>query len=168
MAGGKGTRISSVASDIPKPMIKIEGKPVLEHEIECLRAQGFTEIIITVSHLAEHIMNYFGDGSKFGVKLEYFLEETPLGNAGALFKIREKLSGDFLLLNADSIFDIDFNRFIEYHRAKGGLVTLFTHPNSHPYDSGLIIADENMSVKNWLTKEDIRPKWYKNRVNAGS
>ena len=167
MAGGKGTRISSVASDIPKPMIKIEGKPVLEHEIECLRAQGFTEIIITVSHLAEHIMNYFGDGSKFGVKLEYFLEETPLGNAGALFKIREKLSGDFLLLNADSIFDIDFNRFIEYHRAKGGLVTLFTHPNSHPYDSGLIIADENMSVKNWLTKEDIRPKWYKNRVNAG-
>lgn len=64
MAGGKGTRISSVASDIPKPMIKIEGKPVLEHEIECLRDQGFTDLMITVSHLGHIIMDYFGDGSK--------------------------------------------------------------------------------------------------------
>lgn len=106
MAGGKGTRISSVASDIPKPMIKIEGKPVLEREIECLRNQGYTELIITVSHLANHIINYFGDGSKFGIHIEYFIEETPLGNAGALFKLRDKLDGDFLLLNADSIFDL--------------------------------------------------------------
>ena len=65
MAGGKGTRISSVASDIPKPMIRIEGKPVLEREIECLRDQGFTDLVITVSHLADHIINYFGDGSGF-------------------------------------------------------------------------------------------------------
>ena len=167
MAGGKGTRISSVASDIPKPMIKIEGKPVLEREIECLRDQGFTDLIITVSHLAEHIMNYFGDGSSFGVKIEYFIEETPLGNAGALFKLKNKLDGDFLLLNADSIFDIDFNRLVDYHKMKGGLVTLFTHPNSHPYDSGVLIADENSSVDVWLAKEDVRPQWYRNRVNAG-
>lgn len=167
MAGGKGTRISSVASDIPKPMIKIEGKPVLEREIECLRDQGFTDLIITVSHLADHIVNYFGDGSNFGVKIEYFIEDTPLGNAGALFKLRDKLEGDFLLLNADSIFDIDFNRFVNYHKAKGGLVTLFTHPNSHPYDSGVLIASNDGSVETWLTKEDIRPQWYRNRVNAG-
>lgn len=167
MAGGKGTRISSVASDIPKPMIKIEGKPVLEREIECLRDQGFNDLIITVSHLAEHIINYFGDGSSFGVKIEYFIEKTPLGNAGALFKLKEKLDGDFLLLNADSIFDIDFNRFAEYHKAKGGLVTLFTHPNSHPYDSGVLIANSGGAVDTWLTKEDVRPQWYRNRVNAG-
>lgn len=167
MAGGKGTRISSVASDIPKPMIRIEGKPVLEREIECLRDQGFTDLIITVSHLAEHIIDYFGDGSSFGVRIEYFIEETPLGNAGALFKLRDKLDGDFLLLNADSIFDIDFKRFVEYHRKKGGLVTLFTHPNSHPYDSGVLIADLDDVVETWLTKEDVRPKWYRNRVNAG-
>ena len=167
MAGGKGTRISSVASDIPKPMIKIEGKPVLEHEIECLRDQGFTDLIITVSHLGSVIMDYFGDGSKFGVKIQYFNEETPLGNAGALFKLRNELDGDFLLLNADAIFDVDFNRFVEYHRSHGGLVTLFTHPNSHPYDSGLLIADENGAVEQWLTKEDVRPQWYRNRVNAG-
>lgn len=167
MAGGKGTRISSVASDIPKPMIKIEGKPVLEREIECLREQGFTDIILTVSHMADVIMNYFGDGEKFGVSNEYFVEDTPLGNAGALFKMRNKLTSDFLLLNADAIFDIDFNRFVDYHRSHGGLVTLFTHPNSHPYDSGLIFATPNGSVDKWLTKEDARPEYYKNRVNAG-
>lgn len=167
MAGGRGTRISSVASDIPKPMIKIEDKPVLEHEIECLRDQGFTDIIITVSYLGEIIMNYFGDGSRLGVNIEYYFEKEPLGNAGALFKIINDLSDDFLLLNADSIFDVDFNRFVTYHREKGGLVTLFTHPNSHPYDSGLVIADRDGRVEGWLTKEDERPKWYKNRVNAG-
>lgn len=167
MAGGKGTRISSIASDIPKPMIKIEGKPVLEHEIECLRSQGFTDLIITVSHLGQVIIDYFGDGSKFGVNIQYYNEEQPLGNAGALFKLRNQLDGDFLLLNADSIFDIDFNRFVDYHKQKGGLVTLFTHPNSHPYDSGVIIANDNGTVDKWLTKEDIRPEWYKNRVNAG-
>ena len=167
MAGGKGTRISSVASDIPKPMIRIQGKPVLEHEIECLREQGFTDIIITVSHLAEHIMNYFGDGSGFGVNISYYIEEQPLGNAGALLKLRSELTEDFLLLNADAVFDIDFNRFVAYHREKGGLVTLFTHPNSHPYDSGVLIADDNGAVERWLTKEDVRPQWYRNRVNAG-
>lgn len=167
MAGGKGTRISSIATDIPKPMIRIAGKPVLEHEIRCLREQGFVDIIITISHLGNVIRDYFEDGSKFGVHIQYYDEKVPLGNAGALFKMRDLLTEDFLLINADSIFDIDFNRFVDYHFMKGGLVTLFTHPNNHPYDSGLIIADDNDSVLSWLTKEDDRPRWYKNRVNAG-
>ena len=175
MAGGKGTRISSVASDIPKPMIKIEGKPVLEHEIECLKDQDFTDLIITVSHLGNVIMDYFGDGSDispvtrkpFGVHIEYYEEKTPLGNAGALFKIKDKLTDNFLLLNADAMFDVDFNRFVAFHWAYGGLATLFTHPNSHPYDSGLIIAGKDGSVEKWLAKEDERPEFYKNRVNAG-
>lgn len=167
MAGGRGTRISSVASDIPKPMIKIGDKPVLEHEIECLRSQGFTDLIITVSHLGHIITDYFGDGKKFGVNIEYYFEKKPLGNAGALFKLKEKLTEDFLLLNADAVFDVDFNRMVRYHREKGALVTLFTHPNSHPYDSGLIIAGDDKSVMKWLAKEDERPQWYRNRVNAG-
>ena len=167
MAGGKGTRISSVASDIPKPMIEIDGIPVLEREIQCLKEQGFEDLIITVSHLGHIIMNYFGDGLDFGVHIEYFVEEQPLGNAGALFELKNKLTEDFLLLNADSIFDIDFNRIVKFHKEKGGLVTLFTHPNSHPYDSGLIIADKTGAVEQWLTKEDARPKYYQNRVNAG-
>ncbi|MDE7264897.1 MAG: nucleotidyltransferase family protein, partial [Clostridia bacterium] len=134
MAGGRGTRISTVASDIPKPMIKIAGKPVLEREIDCLRNQGFTDIIITVGYLGNIITDYFGDGTRFGVNIEYYVEDEPLGNAGALFKLKDKLKEDFLLLNADAVFEIDFNRFVNYHRRKGGLVTLFTHPNSHPYD----------------------------------
>ena len=175
MAGGRGTRISSVASDIPKPMIKIDGMPVLEHEIECLRIQGFKDIIITVSHLGHIIMDYFGDGSKispvtgktFGVKIEYFVEDKPLGNAGALFKIKDKLDSDFLLLNADAVFDVDFNRFVSYHKMHNALVTLFTHPNSHPYDSGLIVSNKDGVVEQWLAKEEVRPKFYRNRVNAG-
>jgi len=167
MAGGKGTRISSVASNIPKPLIPIEGKPVLEREIECLRDQGFTDITLTVSHMADQIMSYFKDGSTLGVHIDYYVEKTPLGNAGALFKLYDSLTDDFLLLNADSIFDVDFNRFVNYHKEKGGLATLFTHPNNHPYDSGLIISDKNCNVLQWLTKEDTRPTWYANRVNAG-
>lgn len=167
MAGGRGTRISSVVSDIPKPMIKIKGKPVLEYEIECLRNQGLTDILITVSYMAEQIEEYFRDGQQFGVNIEYFIEKEPLGNAGALFKLKKKLNSDFLLLNADSVFDVDFNRLIEFHKKNGGLATVFTHPNSHPYDSGLIIADQNNVIKRWMTKEDERPEYYKNRVNAG-
>lgn len=175
MAGGRGTRITSVASDIPKPMIKIGDKPVLEHELECLRSQGFTDIIITVSHLGHIIMDYFGDGSKvspatgkpFGVHIEYYFEKEPLGNAGALFKIKEKLTEDFLLLNADALFDVDFNRFVDYHRQRGALVTLFAHANDHPYDSGLLVVDKDNYVQQWLTKEDTRPQYYRNIVNGG-
>jgi len=175
MAGGKGTRITSIARDIPKPMIKIEGKPVLEHEIECLRNQGFDDIILTVSHLGHIITDYFGDGSgvspstgkPFGVKIKYYFEEEPLGNAGALFKIKDQLTEDFLLLNGDVMFDVDFNRFVKYHKEKGGLVTLFTHPNNHPYDSGLIVADDEGVVHKWITKEEARTEYYRNRVNAG-
>ena len=167
MAGGKGTRISSVASDIPKPMIRIAGKPVLEHEMDCLRSQGFTDLIITVGHLGHIIMDYFGDGKRFGVSIEYYVEQTPLGNAGALFKIRDKLTEDFLLLNADAVFDIDFRRFVNFHRQCGGLATLFAHPNSHPYDSGLLVTDPSNAVTGWLTREDRRPAVYHNLVNAG-
>ena len=164
-----------MASDIPKPMIPIEGKPVLEHEIECLRNQGFTDLILTVGHLSHVITDYFGDGSgispatgkPFGVSIQYYVEKEPLGNAGALYKLRDQLTEDFLLLNADAVFNVDFNRFVAYHRKKGGLVTLFTHPNNHPYDSGLIVAGEDGAVTRWLAKEDDRTGWFQNRVNAG-
>ena len=167
MAGGMGTRISAIASDIPKPLIPIDGVPVLEREIVNLHQQGFDDLLLTVSHMADKIMDYFRDGSKWGVHIEYFVEEQPRVNAGALMKLRDRLDGEFLLLHADSVFDIDFQRFVRYHREKGALITLFTHPNNHPYDSGLIVAGADGTVDAWLTKEDARPRWYKNRVNAG-
>ena len=165
MAGGRGARISELFPNIPKPLIPIDGIPVLEREICSLASQGFRDIVLTVSYLHEKIEEYFGDGSNWGVKIEYFVEDVPLGNAGALFKL--KLNDEFLLLNADAMFDVDFNRFVDFHKQHGGLVTLFTHPNSHPYDSGLIIADKNGAVERWLAKEDERPEYYRNRVNAG-
>lgn len=167
MAGGRGTRISELFPDIPKPLIPIDGVPVLEREILSLKEQGFDDIILTVGYMAGKIMHYFGNGRRLGVHIDYFVEKQPLGNAGALFQIKDQLTEDFLLLNGDAVFDIDFNRFVAYHKEHDCLVTLFTHPNNHPYDSGLIISDENNIVQKWLTKEDERPQYYKNRVNAG-
>ncbi len=168
MAGGRGARIAELFPNIPKPLIPVNGMPILEREIRSLAAQGFKDIILTIGYLADKISSYFGDGSKFGVSIEYFVEETPLGNAGALFQLREKIGDEpFLLLNADAAFDVDFNRMVAFHKQHKGLATLFTHPNSHPYDSGLIIADEDGKVEKWLSKEDERPQWYNNRVNAG-
>ena len=168
MAGGRGTRIAELFPDIPKPLIPVDGMPIIERESRSLASQGFKDIILTVGYLADNIIAYFGDGSQLGVNIDYFVEETPLGNAGALFQLKDKIGEEpFFLLNADAAFDVDFNRMFDFHKKHGGLVTLFTHPNSHPYDSGLIIADEDGNVEKWLSKEDDRPQWYNNRVNAG-
>ena len=180
MAGGKGTRIAQVASDIPKPMIKICGKPILEHQIEALKKNGLTEITLVIGHLGHFIREYFEDGAKFGVKIDYFEETSPLGTAGALYKIKGLLDSDedFLLLCGDTIFDIDFSRLIDFHKNHKAQATLVSHPNSHPFDSSLLITEilppktegslpeDTHRVTKWLNKEDER-LWYKNRVNAG-
>jgi len=165
MAGGKGTRVSSIAADIPKPMIPICGKPILEYQIDCLKENGLTEIILVIGHLGQYIKEHFGDGSRFGCKISYFTETEPLGTAGALYKLKN-LSDDFILLNGDVIFDIDFSRMINFHKEKNASVTLAVHPNSHPFDSALIISDKKNQVTGWLNKEDERTL-YKNQVNAG-
>lgn len=175
MAGGRGTRIASVNSEVPKPMIPIAGRPNLEYEIEELRKNGITDIFLIVGYLGDVIKEHFGDGSRFGVSISYVTEDTPLGTAGALYLIKDQIrdkSGnetDFILLNGDIIFSIDVGRLLRAHKENvrsGAVVTILTHPNSHPYDSGIIISDDKGKVTGWLTKEDER-LWYKNRVNAG-
>ncbi|HKM22664.1 MAG TPA: HAD-IIIA family hydrolase, partial [Lachnospiraceae bacterium] len=147
--------------------IPICSKPILEYQIEVLKRQDYTDIIIGLGHLGHVIKDYFSDGSSFGVHIEYITEEEPLGTAGALFLMKEMLPDeDFLLLNGDIIFDIDLERFYRYHKEHHAVATLLTHPNSHPYDSGIIVVDENGQVEQWLHKEDER-HWYQNRVNAG-
>lgn len=167
MAGGYGKRIAEIFPDIPKPLIPLKNKPVLERQIEVLRKQGITELIVTVSHMKERIKEYFGNGERYGVVISYYDEQTPLGNAGALYYLKEELQNDFLLLNADTVFEVDFQKLINYHREKDADITLLTHPNSHPYDSGLVFADKDQRVTRWITKEETRPEYYKNRVNAG-
>lgn len=177
MAGGKGTRIASVRSDVPKPMINICGKPILEHQIDNLKACGLTDIILVIGYLGDKIKEYFGDGSKFGVNIEYFVENHPLGTAGALFKMPQ-LTEDFLLLCGDVIIDVDFNRFIAFHKEHQAWASLVAHPNGHPYDSSLLVTEidapktvggmpeDTHQVIRWMAKEDERT-YYKNRVNAG-
>lgn len=186
MAGGKGTRIATIKSDVPKPMIPIAGKPILEWQIENLKACGLKEITLVIGYLGHVIQKYFGDGSKFGVKIDYFVEDTPLGTAGALFKMN--LTEDFLLMCGDVILDVDFNRFIEFHKENHAWASLMAHPNGHPYDSSLLVTEtafpqlstpncqfstsrgtlpkDTHRVVKWMNKEDER-LYYKNRVNAG-
>ncbi len=164
-AGGKGTRAAAIASDIPKPMIPVCGKPILEHQIDCLKRNNLRDIIIVVGHLGQHIKDYFGDGSRFDCSITYFTETEPLGTAGALYKLKG-LSGDFILLNGDIIFDIDFSRMTALHKEKKAWATLAVHPNSHPYDSALIMSNADNQITGWLNKEDERI-YYKNQVNAG-
>ena len=165
MAGGKGTRIAEIADDIPKPMIPVCGKPILEHQIEVLKKNGLIDIVLVVGHLGNSIKEHFGDGSSFGCDITYFTETEPLGTAGALYKL-ENLCGDFILLNGDTIFDIDFSRMIDFHKEKKAGVSVAVHPNNHPFDSSLIITNNNCQITGWLNKEDER-KYYKNLVNAG-
>lgn len=177
MAGGKGTRIASIASDIPKPMIQLCGKTILEHQIENLKACGLTDITIVTGHLGDTIREYFKDGKEFGVNISYFVEDHPLGTAGALFQMTD-LKEDFLLMCSDIIIDVDFNRFIRFHQEHHAWASLMAHPNSHPYDSSLLLTEtlppqekgglpvESHRVVGWLNKEDER-RYYRNCVNAG-
>lgn len=177
MAGGMGTRIASIANDVPKPMIKICGKPILEYQIENLKSCGLTDITLVIGHLGHVIQDYFKDGKDFGVSISYFVETSPLGTAGALFKMPE-LTEDFLLLCGDVMIDVDFNRFIRFHQEHQAWASLISHPNGHPYDSSLLVTEieqpqllgtlpvDTHRVVRWLNKEDERT-YYKNRVNAG-
>lgn len=165
MAGGFGKRLAKLHSDRPKPMVEISGRPVLEYQIENLRKFGITEIIIVVHHMKEKIMRYFGDGSLLGVNISYYEEDKPLGTAGALLKIKDRLGNDFLLINGDLIFSVNFTKMIEFHIEKKALATLFVHPNSHPYDSELVVCDKNGAVTDWYKNDGVGN--YTNCVNAG-
>lgn len=166
MAGGKGTRIASVNAEVPKPMLEVCGKPILEHQIEVLKRQKLTDIILVIGYLGSVIRDYFQDGSKYGVHISYIEEKELLGTAGSFYYLKDIIQDDFFLLNGDLIFDVDLHRFMNFHKEKHALATLFTHPNNHPYDSGLIIANEDGTITKWIHKEEERG-FLRNRVNAG-
>ena len=148
-------------------MVPIEGKPLLEYQIENLKENGVTNIILIVGHLGDVIRDHFGDGSAFGVDISYFVEETPLGTAGALAKIKDRLENTFFLVFGDLFININYDRFLSFHQEKGALISLFAHPNSHPYDSDIIITDDKSRVTGWSYKKDVRTEDYRNLVNAG-
>lgn len=167
MAGGKGTRLASITKNIPKPMVPIAGKPLLEYQIENLMENGVDNIILVVGYLGEVIREHFGDGSTFGVNISYFTEEMPLGTAGALPKVRDCLENTFFLVFGDLFININYDRLLGFHRDHKALITLFAHPNSHPYDSDIIVTNGESRVDGWSYKKEMRTKEYKNLVNAG-
>ena len=169
MAGGKGSRLRSITNDeIPKPMVPVDGKPLLEYQVEALKEYGIKKIIMIVGHLGEKIMDHFKDGKDFGVDIDYIVEKEPLGTAGAFYYLKDKTdTKDFLLIFGDVFFDIDFDRMEDFHFKNAALTTLLAHPNGHPYDSDLIQTDDNGKVIGFDSKNNVRDYWYDNMVNAG-
>ncbi len=168
MAGGKGTRLFDITGDeIPKPMATINGKPILLHQIEALKQNGIFEFILVVCHKKQKIIDYFKDGKEFGVIIHYIEEQSPLGTAGAFYYLKEYIDEDFLLVFGDTIFDINIKRMIGFHREKKAQISLFIHPNSHPFDSDLVLIDSEKRVTGFDSKLNKRDYYYKNLVNAG-
>ena len=165
-AGGKGTRLGDMAKAIPKPMVPVAGTPILEHQVRLLRRYGFTDVLIVTGHLAGTIEQYFGDGARFGVHIEYFRETTPLGTTGALKEIEDRLADDFLVLYGDVMLSMDLTKLFAYHKNKRSACTLVLHPNDHPEDSDLVEMDATRSVTAVHPKPHDPARWYRNMVNA--
>ena len=169
MAGGKGSRLLSITNDeIPKPMVPVDGKPLLEYQVEKLKSYGIKKIVMIVGHLGEKIVDHFKDGKDFGVEIDYIFEKEPLGTAGAFYYLKDKIDAkDFMLVFGDVFFDMDFDRMEDFHFKNSALTTLLAHPNGHPYDSDLIQTDDTGRVIGFDSKHNVRDYWYDNMVNAG-
>lgn len=167
MAGGEGTRLRPLTSNRPKPLVPILGKPIAQHIIEHLARAGITEIVVTLYYLAEEIQNYFGDGSDLGVKLHYFIEDTPLGTAGAVKMAEEILSdGTFLIVSGDALTDIDIEKAVAAHREKKAEASLVLYSVADPREFGVVITEEDGRISRFLEK----PSWsevFSDTVNTG-
>ena len=166
-AGGAGTRLASVAKDLPKPMVDIGGKPILQWQLESLKRSGITEALIIVSKQSTAIQDYFGDGASLGMKITYYVEQSPLGTGGAFTYIAKQIHEDILFLLGDLMLDVSWERMIDFHRSHEGLITAYVHPNSHPADSDILMLREDGLVLSVLPKNKERESFYHNLVLAG-
>lgn len=167
LAGGKGTRLKDRSGSLPKPMVPIIGKPILEHQIELCKRFGFSRIALLVHHQADAIKDYFGDGARWGVKLTYAYEEEPRGTAGALVDALECLDEEFLVLYADTYADINLRTF--WNNAQRHINTvgsLLLHPNDHPHDSDLVELGDKGYVQAIRPYPHPEGTSYRNLVNA--
>lgn len=164
LAGGKGTRIGGLFPDLPKPMIPVCSKPLLQWQVESLVKQGIVGITLIIGCKADVIQRHFGDGGCFGANIEYIVEDEPLGTGGALSLLPRE---DTLVLFGDVYFEADFFRFVAFHKDKKAEITLFVHPNSHPHDSDIVVLDGENRVVDWKSKKDNQRGELRNLVNAG-
>jgi len=152
LAGGKGVRLHPLTVDLPKPMIEIAGKPVLEHQLLVLKEHGVNKAIILAGYLGQKIVDYFGDGSDWGISISYRQESVPLGTAGAVKALQDELNEDFLLVYGDVFFDFDIDMAVSLHRQSGAAATLVAHPTDHPQDSDLLDLDAAQNITEIIKK----------------
>jgi D,D-heptose 1,7-bisphosphate phosphatase len=168
LCGGLGTRLGGHVGNIPKPMAPMGGRPLLEHQIALAREAGIRDITLLTGHLAGIIEDHFGDGERFGARIDYFRESTPLGTTGGVKAIEGRLDDDFLLLYGDVMMWFDVARLVRYHRGRGALATLVVHPNDHPHDSDLLELGEAGRVVAFHPKPHPPGRYFANLVNAGA
>lgn len=167
MAGGEGTRLRPLTLTRPKPMTYVVGKPIMEHIVKLLASQGFRELIATLYYLPEIIQEYFDDGSQWNVKMDYSIEETPLGTAGSVkYALRNKERNRILIISGDALTDFNLNKAIEFHEEKKALVTIVLKSVENPLEYGVVITNEEGKILKFLEK----PGWgevFSDNVNTG-
>lgn len=166
MAGGEGTRLRPLTCNRPKPMVPVAGKPVMEHIVSLLRNHGISNIAVTLQYLPDHISDYFGDGSSFGMRMRYYIESKPLGTAGSVRNAGEFLNEDFLVISGDALTDIDLTKAVNFHKDKGSFVTLVLKRVDVPLEYGVVVTDRDGRIIRFLEK----PSWgevFSDTVNTG-
>jgi mannose-1-phosphate guanylyltransferase/phosphomannomutase len=166
MAGGSGSRLRPLTVGRPKPMVPIVNKPVLAHILDLLKRHDFSEVIMTVQYLADNIEDYFGDGSSLGLKIQYSVEEIPLGTAGGVKNAQPYLDEAFLVISGDALTDVDLSDILRFHRERGALATLTLKSVPNPLEYGIVITDDEGHITQFLEK----PNWSQvisDTVNTG-
>src|SRR3954471_23838514 len=166
MAGGEGTRLRPLTSNMPKPMMHLANRPMMEHIVQLLQRHGFDDIVVTVAFMANNIRSYFGDGSDFGVRMVYATEETPLGTAGSVRNAMDELDERFLVISGDVLTDIDLSEIVAKHEDRGALATIGLTAVDNPLEFGIVITNEDGSIERFLEK----PGWgqvFSDTVNNG-
>jgi len=166
LTGGLGKRLKSLTNNLPKPMLPIQGRPILYYAIENLRKQNISEIILSVGYKAEKIIDYFGDGKKFGVNISYSKEEKPLGTGGAIKLAAKNIKEDFIVLNGDNIADFDFYKMYRIHQQNQAKITLALYPVEDVTKFGIAEIDGEV-LKKFIEKPKIEEA-PSNLNNAGA
>jgi D,D-heptose 1,7-bisphosphate phosphatase len=164
LVGGKGTRLGSVTSQLPKPLVPVNGKALLDRQLDQLHRYGITDVTLLASHLADQIEAHVAARME---RVRVHRELAPLGTAGGLHEITDELTDPFLLVYGDVLFDLDLSRLLAAHRASAGLATLVVHPNDHPHDSDLVEIDAEHRVTAVHAKPHAPGQYFHNLVNAG-
>jgi len=163
LAGGLGTRLRPITYLYPKPMVPVRGKPFLEYLICFLKNQGISEFILCLHYMAEKFSEYFGDGSKFGVAIEYSIEEEPLGTAGAIKKVEDYLNSSFLVLNGDTYVDLNPQEMLKNHRENKNVGTVALIEMKDPFRYGVVKLSEDRRITSFSEKVSTAMGY----VNAG-